>query len=104
MRRIKVGRHQRLKRCLGKLSQLIGLCGIWSDLLLAEFACRGAECLMLLARPVQIDNVTHGFIVLLTRDNGPTARVLADPNPLGVAAACRPSWQPRQRPATRLTP
>src|SRR5687767_787441 len=104
MRRMKVGRHQRLKRCLGKLSQLIGLCGIWSDLLLAEFADRGAECLMFLARPVQIDNVTPGFIVRLTRANRPTSCALADPNPLVAAAACRPSWQPRQRPATRLTP
>src|SRR4029453_11510699 len=56
---MKVRRHQRFERCLGKLRQLIGLGGIRSNLLLAYLPDRGPECLMLLSWPIHLRKRAH---------------------------------------------
>src|SRR5215212_3095963 len=51
---MKVRRYQCFVGRFWKLRQLVGLGGVRSDLLLAQFSYGGAECLMLLAGPVQV--------------------------------------------------
>ena len=59
MRCVEIRRDERFKGRLGKLRQLISLGGVWSDLLLAQLADRGAERLVFLTRPIHADKITH---------------------------------------------
>jgi hypothetical protein len=59
VRSLEVGGYERFEGSLGKLRELIGLRGIRSHLLRANLTDSGAECLMLLARPIDIGKISH---------------------------------------------
>src|SRR4029453_10650731 len=59
MRSMEVRRYERFERRLRKLGQFVGFGGVRSDLFLAQLPYGGAECLVLLGRPVHVAEVAH---------------------------------------------